>query len=331
MRIRRAGGGKAAAVLLALLLAAACGSEGPPSTPAGMLARVPADATFVASADLSALLEDPLSREVGLADVCESAVREMLDSLEGSPGIDTAEDLHHLLLSGDAEADPPWILGELWGRFVVEDLAAFLRGQGLVEGERDGRPAFTWEGQQPPLVIVLEGPRRVRFGTAAGLGRSPEEGDATLGADLRSDPLVGILDRRVDAFVLYLDPRIDPALIEDLPMLGGMLGRIASGFEGMSAALWLGDGITVAGRTTARREADAQTVAALIRGGLDFARVQLRAIGERDAADAVDAIAVKQDGVVLTVEARIGSDLVRRLARMIAGEFHGPAAGGSSR
>ena len=306
---------------LALLLLAACDREGPPRTPARLLARVPADAGFVLSADLAAFRDDRLSRELGLVEACEVAVRDALHDLENGVGIDAAEDLDHVLFSGDLTAESPWMLVELWGRFETGDLTAFLREEGLVEGERNGRPAFTWKGEagEPPLVIVIEGPRRLRFGTPAGLGRSPDEGGESLGRSLGTDSLLGILDSGVDAFGLYLHPEIDPALIAELPMLGGVLGRLVNGFEGVSGTLRLGDGFTLTGRTRSRREADAETIAALLRGSLDFTREQLRALGETDAANAVDSIEVTRDGTELTVAARVAPDLARRLARILSG------------
>ena len=134
----------AAAAVLAVVLPAACGREGVPDDPARLLARVPADAAFVASADLAALGESELAREIGLTGAWEELVAKVLSAVE-NVGLDSAADLERVLVSGDLTTEPPWALVELWGHFDLEGLASTLRGKGLVEGERDGRPAFILE------------------------------------------------------------------------------------------------------------------------------------------------------------------------------------------
>jgi hypothetical protein len=294
------------------------GSDGPEE-----LAYVPADARFVAFADVHDVVNSELRQKFRQFEPTQTGPQQF----ENETGINVERDIDHVLAAawanGTPEA-PPLVLAH--GRFDEVRIEGLIREHGGTVQDYKGKRLLAITTSPKPMAVAFVEPGLVAAGDINAVQRAIDtklagHGSATDNAELMK--LIKDADSgnawAVARFDALTPPQLPKEIVQQLPPINwfSATGRVDSGLQGTL-------------RAEAKDEKSAQDLREVIRGFMALARLQA---GQRaEFADLVNSLELGGQGTTVTLGFSVPAQLIDSLGKITAERRHQiPGAPGPQR
>jgi hypothetical protein len=280
------------------------GGDGPAE-----LVYVPADATFVAFADVRDVMDSEVRRKLSLLQPDTNAGQE---HFKEQTGIDLETDIDYVVAasgmgSEPVEGQPPLVIAR--GRFDEVRIEGLIREQGGVVEDYKGSRLLVQDTHT--IAVVFLEPGLVAMGGAAAVRQAIDTKAA--GSNVKGNAEVMTLVRQMDDGDAWVVARFDALSSARLPAeVANQLPPI----NWFSAKGFLGSGVEGQLRVETRDEASAQNLLEVIRGFMALGRLQ--SSQHPEVAEFLNSVQLGGDGKTVSLSFSLPSEMIDALGALRA-------------